>query len=78
MSKSYDSIEYSFLESVMSELGFSSLFISWTMRCISSISYSMLINGIPISLSLLRKAYDKEVLCLLFSLPLLWNTFLDP
>lgn len=47
LKKAYDSIEWSFLETVLHELGFPNLFVSWIMECVSSVSYSILINGKP-------------------------------
>ncbi|XP_021745255.1 uncharacterized protein LOC110711184 [Chenopodium quinoa] len=35
------------IKGVMGELGFPSLFISWIMSCITTVSFSVLINGIP-------------------------------
>ncbi|XP_060216478.1 secreted RxLR effector protein 78-like [Lycium barbarum] len=43
--KAYDSIEWCFLQSMMAELGFPYKFIKWTMECISTVSYSLVING---------------------------------
>ncbi|XP_057247457.1 uncharacterized protein LOC130589860 [Beta vulgaris subsp. vulgaris] len=45
--KAYDSIEWSFLKTVMCEIGFPSQFVKWTMACVTSVSFSILINGIP-------------------------------
>ncbi|XP_021741986.1 uncharacterized protein LOC110708209 [Chenopodium quinoa] len=47
LKKAYDSVEWGFLESVLSELGFPSLFIKWILGCITSVSFSILINGAP-------------------------------
>ncbi|KAI9165429.1 hypothetical protein LWI28_014034 [Acer negundo] len=45
MSKAFDGVEWKFIESKMKELGFSSRWISLIMRCISSVSYPVIING---------------------------------
>ena len=47
MAKAYDSVEWSFLMSVMQEMSFPTQFIDWVMCCVSSMSYSILINGLP-------------------------------
>lgn len=47
MSKAYDRIEWDFLREVLASLGFHSVWISWIMECVSSVSYAFLINGAP-------------------------------
>lgn len=45
MSKAYDQVEWSFIWKIMQALGFDPSFLNLVMRCISSVSYSFIING---------------------------------
>lgn len=38
---------WSFLQTVMQELGFPERFVSGIMNCVTSVSYSILVNGVP-------------------------------
>jgi hypothetical protein len=47
MSKAYDRVEWIFLEKIMSRMGFHQKWISLMTECISTVSYSILVNGEP-------------------------------
>ncbi|XP_059450878.1 uncharacterized protein LOC132181647 [Corylus avellana] len=47
MEKAFDKMEWDFILSVMKKLGFHSSWINWIRLCISSSSFSILINGSP-------------------------------
>lgn len=47
MSKAYDRIKWIFVEKVLSAMGYPSRMVEFIMRCVSSVSYQILINGQP-------------------------------
>lgn len=44
MSKAYDRLEWSFIERVLLRFGFSPLLVNLIMQCVSSVTYSFLVN----------------------------------
>ena len=53
MSKAYDRVERRYLGKIMEKLGFCDKWVSLVFECITTVSYSILVNGEP-----------KEILCL--------------
>lgn len=47
MSKAYECVEWSYLEKVMTMLGFHPTFDSLIMACVTTATFSVLINGYP-------------------------------
>ncbi|GAU23785.1 hypothetical protein TSUD_26930 [Trifolium subterraneum] len=45
--KAYDSVDWSYLNEVMSKMNFPNLWRSWIMECITTASASVLVNGCP-------------------------------
>jgi hypothetical protein len=48
MSKAYDWVEWVFLVEVMRRMGFAERWIQLIMKCVSSVTYSVIINGNPV------------------------------
>jgi hypothetical protein len=48
MSKTYDCMEWSFLEAAMLKLGFAGKWVNWVMTCLRTVSYLVIVNGNPV------------------------------
>ncbi|XP_075109150.1 uncharacterized protein LOC142180944 [Nicotiana tabacum] len=65
MQKAYDSVEWVYFEQVMRLLGIPEKFVKWIMVCISTVSYSVIINGKPTKPFEVRKGLRQGDISLL-------------
>ena len=47
MSKAYDRVEWNFLIKIMERMGFHPKWIGWIYECVSTVSFSIMVNGEP-------------------------------
>ena len=47
MSKAYNRVQWSFLEKILLKLGFQDSWVALIIECITTVSYSILVNGEP-------------------------------
>ena len=47
MSKAYNRVEWSFLRDIMNQMGFNDRWVALVMECVTTVSYSLLVNGEP-------------------------------
>ena len=62
MSKTYNIVKWSYLEAVMRKIGFNEQWINLMMVCVSSVSYSILVNSEPKGLINHLEVFAKETL----------------
>ena len=66
--KAYNHVDWSFLCSVLKSMDFGRKWIEWIRWCISTISFSMLVNGTPLGFLGVLEGLDKGTLFPLFCL----------
>ena len=47
MCKVYDRVNWNFLKAVMLAMNFSNTWVNWIMECVTTVKYTLLINGSP-------------------------------
>ena len=63
LSKAYDRVDWTFLEEVMHQMGFSCQWIRWIMSCVTTVRYSVKFNGALLEAFSPREVFDKVILC---------------
>ena len=61
--KAYDHINWSFLLKVLQKMGFGIKWVKWIRWCISTLSFSILVNGSSTSFSKSSRVLDRGTLC---------------
>lgn len=77
LKKAFNSIEWPFLRSMLLNTGLPEVFVSWIMACVTSVSYSLVINGKPDAPFTTKKGLRKGDPLSHFLLQLTWITCQD-
>jgi len=64
--KAYDSIDWNYLDDVMSKMGFPTLWRKWIKECVGTVKASVLVNGSPIDEFSFERGLGKVILYRLF------------
>jgi hypothetical protein len=63
LSKAFDRVNWLYIRMLLIHLGFGVAFTNWTMACLSSMSFSILINGSTSSFFTAERGLDRVVHC---------------
>ena len=61
--KAYDHLSWEFLTQVLEKMGFGSRWVSWVKWCISTASFSIMVNGSPAGFFQSSRVLDRETPC---------------
>ncbi|KAL5559743.1 hypothetical protein UlMin_035954 [Ulmus minor] len=64
MSKAYDRVEWRFLSRLLDKMGFPANWNRLIMNCLSTVTYSFIINGLRVAVLPPNEASDRATLCL--------------
>ncbi|XP_070057679.1 uncharacterized protein [Nicotiana tomentosiformis] len=73
--KAYDTVDWRFLEQMLTELSFPQKFIRWVMECVTTVNYSIVINGGSTPPFDAAEDFVKEIQCEKISVGLLYEKF---
>jgi hypothetical protein len=61
LSKAYDRVHWGYLKKLMEKLGFHSQWVQWIMTCVSTVRYTVRLNGAPLVPFARRVVYVKVI-----------------